>query len=368
MIIERYIRQEILQKFAAIIALLVLIFISKYYVSYLADAAAGDIASSAVFQLLGLKILSVIPRLLPVALFLAVIMAFSRFHRDNELVIVSASGQQQQFYLMTVLRLTIVIFLPFAFLVLFSTPWAEEKISITKDQAKKQSDISGLGAGQFKEFSKGDRVVYMQDMSADRRSMQDVFVQMRQNDKLGVMSSDLARFDWNEKYDERYAVFEDGIRYLGKPGELDYQVTHYETYALLMRPPRVETVAMKIDTATTLSLLSMSTPQQHAELQKRLSSLILFIFLPLFAVMLSTMSFEDRQYQCILIVVMTYFLYSNFISLSETLVSKSKLHPLIGVWWIHLIMIGLLYGLLRIKDIAKWLHRNDDDHQVLSAK
>lgn len=368
MIIERYIRLEIMQKFAAIIALLVLIFISKYYVSYLADAAAGEIASSAVLQLLGLKILSVIPRLLPVALFLAVILAFARFHRDNEMVIVSASGQQQMFFLRTVLRLVLILFIPFTFMVLFSSPWAEEKISLTKDQARKQSDISGLGAGQFKEFSKGDRVVYMQDMSADRRSMEEVFVQIRQNDKLGVMSSDKARFEWHEQYDERYAVFGDGIRYVGKPGELNYQVTNYETYGLLMRPSRVDSVAMKIESMSTLGLLALTTPQQQAELQKRISSLILFLFLPMLAVILSTMSFDDRQYQYILIVVMSYFLYSNLVSLSKTLVAKSRLSPFIGVWWVHIIMIIFLLLLLRMKEIRKWMKGNSEKQQVLSSK
>jgi lipopolysaccharide export system permease protein len=47
-------------------------------------------------------------------------------------------------------------------------PWAEVSLQKLKTQARQDADITGIAAGQFKEFSKGDRIVYVESLSGDK--------------------------------------------------------------------------------------------------------------------------------------------------------------------------------------------------------
>src|SRR5690606_15753910 len=88
MILERYIRREIVEKIGWTAGLLILVLASNRFVEYLADAAAGKLPAGLIAQMLAMKLTAMLPRLLPVALFLAVMLALSRMARDRELVAV----------------------------------------------------------------------------------------------------------------------------------------------------------------------------------------------------------------------------------------------------------------------------------------
>ncbi len=148
-----------MQRFLWVAGLLFLIYSSEKFVDYLADAAAGKISSSLVFQLLWLKLVSVLPKLLPVTIFLAVILTYSRLVSDNEMAILSASGVSKLEQLKIVSYLIVPVSIFVAGISLFVAPWAEVRLEELKIQARQEADITGIAAGQFKEFSKGDRVV-----------------------------------------------------------------------------------------------------------------------------------------------------------------------------------------------------------------
>ena len=92
MILRRYIHREIAEKLGWIIGLLLLIIMSNRFVRYLADAAAGAFPADLVFQALVMKMLTTLPKLMPIAIFLAVLLGLSRLARDRELTAVSVAG------------------------------------------------------------------------------------------------------------------------------------------------------------------------------------------------------------------------------------------------------------------------------------
>ena len=69
MILRRYIHREIAEKLGWIIGLLLLIIMSNRFVRYLADAAAGTFPADLVFQALMMKMLTTLPKLMPIAVF-----------------------------------------------------------------------------------------------------------------------------------------------------------------------------------------------------------------------------------------------------------------------------------------------------------
>lgn len=366
MILERYIFREILEKLLWIIGLLVLILASNRFVGFLADAAEGKLPGELVLQMLSMKMLATLPKLLPISLFISVTLALSRLNQDRELTIISASGLHLSFQFRTVLKFAI----GFSILVFIASfivsPWAEGGVSGLKGRAEKESDISGIGAGQFKEFSKGDRIVYIENMTDNDRVMENVFLQIRQKGDLGVLRSDTARYEFSERTGSRYIEFENGRRYVGKPGAQNYQITRYRTYGVLIEQNDELKTVNKLEAIPSLQLLGSKVPGHKAEFQWRLSYIFSTLLLPLLAVALNGLSFRETRYVPLFIAITVYFIYSNLLGISKTLIKRDELSAFIGMWWVHLLLVLVIFAILNYPRLRHW-RRRDTSHQVISG-
>jgi len=339
MILKRYIQREILEKLVWIIGLLLLILMSNRFVEYLADAAAGKIPIDLIMKMLLMKMLAVVPRMLPIALFLAVLLALSRLSRDRELTIISSAGVAGS-------ELLLYVFLfaaPFSILVFavsfYVSPWAEREVQELKMKAKIDTDITGISEGSFKEFSHGDRVVYVEELTNDKQAMGNIFLQVRQDESIGVLTSDSARYVYNETSGSRYILFENGRRYVGIPGTLDYRITEYRKYAVLIEQGEELKVLSKIAAIPTSELMGSNNPRYHAELQWRLSYVIASLLLPLLAVAMNRYFPSGNRYAIIFISILIYFIYSNLLGISKTFLKRGDISSVVGLWWVHLLLI-----------------------------
>ena len=367
MIIRKYIHREILQRFLWVAGLLFLIYSSEKFVDFLAEAAAGKISSSLIFELLWLKLVSALPQLLPVTIFLAVILTYSRMVSDNEMAILSASGMSKLEQIKIVSYLIVPVSIFVVGISLFVAPWAEVRLEELKAQARQEADITGIAAGQFKEFSKGDRVVYVESLSDDKTSMENIFLQVRQHGKLGVLTSDRATFELDEESGNRYIKFEDGRRYVGVPGGLDYKITEYKTYAILVEANEAALKAANKAQSMPTSILLFSDVASHkAELQWRGSSFFSCLLLSLLAVLLSQSPLGEKRYALIFISMLVYFIYSNLLGVSKSLLKRDEIPSFIGLWWVHALLITAILVLYYLPQIRRRL-KQSNDLQVLQA-
>ena len=359
MIIRRYIHREILQRFLWVAGLLFLIYSSEKFVGYLADAAAGKISGSLVFEFLWLKLVSVLPKLLPITIFLAVILTYSRLVSDNEMAILSASGMSKLDQLKIVFFLILPVCIFMAMVSFFVAPWAEVKLEDLKAQARQQADITGIAAGQFKEFSKGDRVVYIESLSDDKKAMENIFLQIRQHGKLGVLTSDRAVFEVDEESGNRYIKFEDGRRYIGVPGGLDYKITEYKTYAILLETPESSLSSVQRLRSLPTSVLLFSDVAKHkAEIQSRAADVISCMLLSLLAVLLSQLPIGEKRYTLIFISMLIYFIYNNLLGVSKSLLKSDEIPSFIGLWWAHALLITAMLIIYYLPQIKRRLKQN----------
>ena len=367
MIIQRYIYRELFQKLIWILGLLILILASNRFVGFLADAAAGNLPGDLVFLMLGYKVLTALPTILPVSILIAMLLAFSRMASDRELVIFAASGVSRLFQVGIVVRFAAIFCILAAVVILYLAPWAEQSMHKLKERAKQESDISGIKPGQFKEFSQGDRVVYVQKPSPDNLSMEEVFLQVRQQGKLGVLTSESAWFKKDEKSGNRYIIFSNGRRYVGEPGLLDYQITEYEKYALLTESEEADVGGVKTAALATSDIINSDNKSYQAEFQWRISLILSCLLLSLLAVLLIQWHTSERRYTPFVIAISIYLIYSNLLGIAQTLLKRDVIPSFIGLWWVHLLLIcGLvaLYYLPRMR-----LKKNNDDiHQFIPAE
>jgi lipopolysaccharide export system permease protein len=197
--------------------------------------------------------------------------------------------------------------------------------------------------------------------------MENIFLQVRQHGKLGVLTSDRATFELDEESGNRYIKFEDGRRYVGVPGGLDYKITEYKTYAILVEANEAALKAANKAQSIPTSILLFSDVASHkAELQWRGSSFFSCLLLSLLAVLLSQSPLGEKRYALIFISMLVYFIYSNLLGVSKSLLKRDEIPSFIGLWWVHALLITAILVLYYLPQIRRRL-KQSNDLQVLQA-
>ena len=342
MIIRNYIHKEILQKLVWIVGLLVLIFASNKFVGFLSDAAEGNLPADMVFMMLGFKLLASLPKILPIAILMSTLLVFTRMANERELIILEGSGVSKLIQLKIVAQFSFIFCLFAALVTMYAAPWAEQNIHNLKERAKEESDISGIRPGQFKEFSQGDRVVYVQNFVPQKSLMEDVFLQVKEDENLGVLASDNARFEFDRETGNKYIIFNNGKRYVGKPGSLNYEITEYEKYAILIDNIERKSEGIKTAALKTNEIISSGDMSHVAEFQWRISLIIICLSLSLFSVLVVQSSSVEKRYTPFIIGISVYLIYSNLLGIAQTLLRREIIPELIGLWSVHLIFFTVL--------------------------
>ena len=345
MIAERYVAREIAGVFVAVLAVLLFVYAASRFVRLLGDAAAGRLPGDVVLQLVFVKLSTGLGVLLPLAFFIAVLLALGRLHRDGEVVAMAAGG-------IGVGRLASVVLLlglSAGGLVALLAAVAIPRMAAMEDElitrARGQAQVTGLFPGRFKELG-GGGVAYVGDLDPDRRVMHDVFVRVRRPGRDELVSAERARQAVQGPGGERFMVLEDGYRYSGSPGRRDFAITRFERHAVRLDAMARHTGRRALDAIPSSELWRSSEPAHAAELQWRASLPLSTLLLALLALPLSRTSRHQGRYAGLLVAVVSYFLYTNGIGIVRNLLERGLVPVCVGVWPVHLVMLGLAVAML----------------------
>jgi lipopolysaccharide export system permease protein len=342
MIIQRYVMGEFLRAFGMIIGGLVVIYFSTRFASYLGQAADGKIAPAHITQMLLLKMLVSMKDLVPMSLFLGIFAAIIRLQRDSELTAMRAAGAGPAVLVIAALKLSAVSALIVGAITLYAEPRAEGVLQEIKDQTENEATIAGVKAGRFKEVSGGRRIIYAEQISQDAEQLQETFVQVREGGDVGLMRSDQAYVETDKRSGDRFAVFLDGISYAGKPGAMDYVITNFGKYALRIEAHSPTDLSDQLNYMSTGDLLKYEAPGFTTEFQWRIAQPVAALLLPLLAVLVALAGNSQNWYLWLLTAVSGYFAYSNILGVGKALMRKEVLSPDIGLWPVHLALLGAM--------------------------
>jgi len=344
-IVHRYLFREVLQVFAAVLAVLLLIYVSNRFVRYLAQAASGYISSDMILELMLLKLAENLAILLPLALYLAVLLGLGRLYRDSEVIAMAAAGISLRRLAYALAWFASGFAVVAAVLSLYVAPKAAELQHVLFEQAKGKAQIVGIQPGRFRELGGGERVVYVEDIAPDGASMRNVFVHVRRDKGQDLLVAERAYPAVEGLEGERFMVLENGHRYTGAPGDLNFVITRFQRHAV-----RLERSAgpgyRKLEATTTLDLLRGGDARHLAELRWRLSLPLSTLLLAVMAVPLSRTSPRQGRYARLVGAFILYFLYNNALGIAQTLVEREELHPALGVWPVHLVFGGVAIAAL----------------------
>jgi lipopolysaccharide export system permease protein len=361
-IFDRYLLKEVIYGWLAVTIVLWLVLISNRLVLFLSDAASGDIAASVIFRLLGLKMVWYMVHIVPFALALGVVIGLGRLYRDNEMTVMSACGVGTWRIYKPLLGFGLVVAIVLAWLALFVSPEIQGISNRLTLMAEEQADLTLLGAGRFNEIQNGQLTFYAERLSADKQSMENLFIVVRSKDKNDskppqLLTAKSAYRKHDAGSGDNFLVLVDGYRYEGRPGEANYRIAKFGEYGVRIELPGSEHVVDKRESTPTAGLMKSTNLKDIAELQWRFMMPVSVIALLLLAVPLSKSSPRQGRYGKLVVAVLIFVLYYNLMGVAEAWVKEGVVPPVIGMWWVAGLPVLLTAILLNSERLLCLLRR-----------
>lgn len=352
MIISRYLKKEICYALFGVTFVLLLIFLSNQLVRYLKYAANGKIAANILLQLMGFEIPFLLALILPLGLYLGIIFTYGRLYTDNELRVMHAYGlSTKRLFLMTG-SFGALIMLIVTVLMLWVNPHIayEKNKLITKSMAT-ENILDTLIPGRF-QVSPGDkRVLYVENISRNRKNANNIFMAEQKEHSDGeiswtVLSARQGHQIRDEKTKDRYVVATDGYRYEGIPGQNAYKIIQFKKYAVHVIE---QVMGLKHEPQEIMSTWALfkdydKNPKNAAELQWRFALPISALLLTFLAIPLSYAKPRQSRYAQLFPALLIYVVYMNLLFLARDWISSKAISASLGMWWVH----GLLFSVMML--------------------
>jgi lipopolysaccharide export system permease protein len=359
-IIDRYLLKEVLKTLLAVLTVLALILLSNSFIKLLKEVAAGELNTNLLFQLLGLEVTTYISRLMPPAFFFAVLYALGRMYRDSEMVALESCGVGGLRLYRSLSLAVLPVVLLTAWLSLWVTPWSSRmSAELIASQEGQAGELSGIAAGRFNEYSKGDLVLYTASMADKEKRMQDVFIQQRRDGLLNLISAKSGIQQIDERSGDRYLILDDGYRYQGQPGQADYEVSEFKHYALRIQERDPQVVDQHRRSLPNRVLLASMKIEDRAQFQVRLSQMLGLLVFAFLSLPLSRSLPRQGPFGRLVLAFVLYTVYLSLQGLAERWMIEGVTASWLGTWWVHLslFLVGLIILLPDSQRYRVWRRR-----------
>ena len=340
MILTGYLRKEVVKTALGILLVLILIFTLQRFVYYLGDAAAGQLSTALIGQLLLLQIPKIFALLLPLSLFLGAMIALGRMYADQEITVMRACGVGQNSIAKSLFRPATIFMLFSLLLALWITPWAGEQQYLLLDKQAAEKQITLLIPGRFQQSSDGRSIIYVQNQRGEGE-LDNIFMarkDARETNKVRVIVAASGQITVGDD-DDKYISLVDGKRYSGEPGRADFEIASFDQYISRFQKSNHEKKSRKLVAVTTSELLSRADPAAQAEFQWRISIGISTMILLMLAVPLARVKPRQGKFAKIGPGLLIYIGYLLLMILSKNWLVNERIPNYIGLWWVHLVMI-----------------------------
>lgn len=345
MIISRYISREIAASFLVVTLVLGLMFLSGTLMRLLADMLQGKYQADLLFTLLGLRSLENMVFILPLALFVAIMMALGRMYRDSEIVVLSACGYGPLQMLKTVALIGLIASLGIGTLSLFVGPWAEDRSVAVMDEAGARIGIEGLEPGQFSSLGSSGSVVYVEHIDTNTKNLYGLFATVQGEHGLSQLTAERGQEYVDRESGDRYLLLQNGFRYEKQQGAREYRITRFAEHGIRIQEREATPSHRRRSAAPTSELWQSSQLVDRVELQWRLAMPLSTLLLALLAVPLSRSAPRKGRMLGLFIGILFYMAYSNMLNVARSAMSKGDLPAWMGLWWVHLSVL-ILAGIL----------------------
>jgi len=346
-IVARYIAKETALTMAAVTGVLLLILLSNRFALLLGDAAAGRLPRDTVFTLLGLASINYFIVVVPVALFLAVMLALGRLYRDSEMTTLTACGVGPVQVYRPLLAIAGLVAALLALMSLEVAPWAQRMTHIINGAAQHNAQVGSFESGRFKVDDEGKGALYAEKVTQDGKTLENVFMEGPSDERQAVVIAATGHRQGTDKDPGGgLLVLEDGWRYEGVPGKADYRTVRYAEHGIVIQPAKPDSLLDEFDAYPTSELLGTDDLNAVSELQWRLSVPLSVLILTLLAMPLSKTSPRQGRYGKLMAAILVYVIYYNLGILARVWLQKGLSPPRLGLWWVDILFLAAVLMML----------------------
>jgi len=353
LIIFRYLTREILTTMVAVAGVLLLVIMGNRFIRYFSDVAQGDFPASLLGTLMLYQLPSFMQLLLPLAFFLAILLAYGQLYLNSEITVLMACGVSPRKLLRVALWPAGIVVLVVGACSLWLTPAGGRYSEILIEEQQSRLDFSALTPGRFQDFGDG-LTVYTQAFNDDQTEMQQVFISERQRRDDGTPETVVTRAEGgyqttDEETGSRFLVLTDGERYSVEPGRNIAERLEFGTYAV--RLSRVAQMAQLDDEeyASTPALVASGSGEALAQLQWRLSMPLMIPILTLIALPLSRANPRQGRFAKLLPSIFLYICYMSLLLAAQDAIARGQLSATVGLWPIHIAFLAFGLWLNRLR-------------------
>ena len=269
MLFHSSIRKELARSFGATLVVLATVVMTMTLIRTVGEASRGTFNPTDVMIIMGYTVLSDMPTILSMSLFIAILSVLTRMYKDSEMVIWFGSGRGLNALLAPLLRFSWPILVVIAVLAFFVLPWAFGRIEDLRDRYEKRGDIARIEPGQFQESANGDRVFFIEKNSENKQTGNNVFIATNEQGKQTVTSARSGHIEIIGS--DKFLVLQNGQRLERKSGKPELTVSQFERYGAKVGSDDVSARSyIPSSSLATLELLQMPDRKNLAELSWRL--------------------------------------------------------------------------------------------------
>ncbi len=313
-------------------------------VRWLRSAAGGSIEPEAVMAMIGFSIVPVLPLVLALSLFVAVLVALSRSYRDSEMPVWFSSGLSLTAWVNPVMRFGVPIALVSSLISFWAAPWAMTESAAYQRMLSNRDDLARLAPGQFIERPGSSQVFFIDNTSSTSGAINNVFGHFSEATKFGVVVAETGTQETDTNGD-KFLVLANGRRYEGTPGALDFRIIDFARQKIRIPQKMSAEAALETKSFSTLRLLREGTVAGMAELHWRLALPLAALILALVAIPLSFVNPRSGTSANVIIAIIIFFLYYAMLRVFDAWTVAGKVPVWVGLTPVHLVMVVLVLTL-----------------------
>lgn len=305
------------------------------------DVAGGRVPPGLLGSLLLLKMPDVFNTLLPLSAFIAVIWGLGRLYRDQEMVVMRASGFRWKMMMRPLFNLLIPVAASVFVIGVFLAPLAAQTARTKLENAFRTAAEWGLQTGQFHVLKDGNLILYVEAVEKDGRTLRNIFIQQRQAEREQIWIAEKGYYWLDAAAGIRYLTLENGQITEGGSDSLDFGIVRFSRNDIRLPEPEGSNKPLDVRLRPSAELLFSGNPVEVAQMQWRISPAITILVLGLLALPLAHSAPKENRGGRILFAILVYAVYANVLHISRSWVERGVVPPVLGLWWVHLLMLAI---------------------------
>lgn len=333
----------------AVASIVLVISMGWRFNGYLNEAARGIWTKDILYLIMIYRLPDFLELILPISFFLALMLAYGRLYVDSEMTVLQACGMSTARLIEITLALSVFVMIATAVTTMWLKPAGESRVEKIYTGQQNMTEFDTLVPGRFQKIRSGRRVTYTERVD-DKGNLVNLFMNEYKNSRFSgpkeVITVDAKKGNaYVDPDGNRFLVLRDGTRYSGKPGSLDYRVVKYEEYGQLVARGDAKLRNSWNSAVPTRELLENATPANVAELNWRISIILIVPIIAIMAIPLSRVNPRQGRFTRLVPGMLLCFIYVISLSAARSAMEKGQIPAWAGLYWVHGVFVVIIWGL-----------------------